>query len=134
MLDDALELPDDPSVLKDLVAALASELKSHDLLIEQLKHQLAGLRRHRFGARSETLDQLELTLEEAEIARAVETPVELAPRPVDEKRKPKRLPLPDHLPCNKTVLSTGAACPRAAVRDCHVSVLRARRRGPAPSA
>jgi hypothetical protein len=35
-------------------------------VIEKLKH------RHRFGTRSEALDQLELTLEEKEIARAVE--------------------------------------------------------------
>jgi transposase len=60
MLDDADTLPDDPSVLKGLVASLASELKSRDILIEKLKHQLAGLRRHQFGSRSESLDQLRI--------------------------------------------------------------------------
>jgi transposase len=55
MLDDTSTLPDNPSVLKDLVASLASELKSRDLVIEKLKHQLAGLRRHQFGIRSESL-------------------------------------------------------------------------------
>lgn len=111
MLDDALKLPDDPSVLKDLVASLASEIKSRDLLIEKLKHRLAGLRRHRFGSRSESLDQLELTLEEQEIAVAAEAPVQQDPTaPTDDKRQPKRRPLPDHLPRNETVLSAGEAC------------------------
>ena len=45
MLDDAQKLPDDTSALKGLVASLALELKSRDLLIEKLKHELAGLRR-----------------------------------------------------------------------------------------
>ena len=111
MLDDAQELPNDPAILKGLVASLASELKFRDLLIEKLKHQLAGQRRHRFGARSESLDQLELTLEEEEIALAAEAPVrqDTAAAP-DKKRQPKRRPLPDHLPRNETVLSAGDAC------------------------
>ncbi len=70
MLNDPANLPDDPARLRDLVASLASELKSRDILIEKLRHQLAGQRRHRFGASSETLDQLELGLEDVELARA----------------------------------------------------------------
>jgi hypothetical protein len=118
MLDDIKKLPDDPPALKALIASMASELtnrdaelKSRDVLIEKLKHQLAGLRRHQFGSRSESLDQLELTLEEQEIARAAECP---PPEPssddVDEKRQPKRRPLPDHLPRNETVLGIGKDC------------------------
>ena len=111
MLDDAQELPNDPAILKGLVASLASELKYRDILIEKLKHQLVGLRRHQFGSRSESLDQLELTLEEAEIARASGDPAEqAAPAPAGEKRRPKRRPLPDHLPRNETVLSAGDSC------------------------
>ncbi len=111
MLDDAQELPNDPAILKGLVASLASELKFRDILIEKLKHQLVGLRRHQFGSRSESLDQLELTLEEEEIARAAEEPAEqAAPAPAGEKRRPKRRPLPDHLQRNETVLSAGDAC------------------------
>jgi len=71
------------------------------------------MRRHRFGSSSEALDQLELTLEEEEIAQAAETPgedVAEAPAPDDAKRKPKRKPLPEHLPRNETVLSPGDAC------------------------
>ena len=38
MLDDAKNLPDDPSELKDLVTLLARELKNRDLKIADLKH------------------------------------------------------------------------------------------------
>jgi transposase len=111
MLNDAQTLPDDPSVLKGLVASLTSELKSRDLLIEKLKHQLAGLRRHQFGSRSESLDQLELALEEEEIARAAEQRQDAgAADPIPPKSQPKRRPLPDHLPRNEPVLSPGDAC------------------------
>jgi hypothetical protein len=55
------------------IKAFKAQLRGRDLLIEKLRFQLAGLRRHRFGATSEALDQLEPTLEEAEIARAAES-------------------------------------------------------------
>src|SRR5271167_995067 len=58
------------------IEAFKAQLRGRDLLIEKLRFQLAGLRRHRFGATSEALAQLELTLEEAEIARAAESPAE----------------------------------------------------------
>ena len=90
------------------MASLSSELKSRDLLIEKLKHQLAGLRRHQFGSRTEALDQLMLTLEAEEIAQAVET--SKADASTEEKRQPKRRPLPDHLPRHQTTLSAGDAC------------------------
>lgn len=89
-------------------------LRARDFLIEKLKHQLAGMRRHRFGSSSEAIDQLELTLEEEEIARAAETSVEdatvEAPASDSARRKPKRKPLPDHLPRNETLLVPGQAC------------------------
>ena len=76
------------------IAGFKAQLRGRDFLIEKLKHQLAGMRRHRFGSSSEALDQLELTLEEEEIARAAETPAEddacEAPAPDDAKKKPKR--------------------------------------------
>ena len=40
------------------------------ILIEKLRHQLAGHRAHRFGASSETAEQLQLALETSEIATA----------------------------------------------------------------
>ena len=96
------------------IAGFKAQLRSRDFLIEKLKHQLAGLRRHRFGSTSEALDQLELTLEEEEIARAAETAPDdtsaEAPEPDKAKRHPKRQPLPGHLPRNETILSPGGAC------------------------
>ena len=111
MLDDASPLPDDPRDLKELVARLAEELKHRDLRIAKLEHELAGHRRHRFGSSSESLDQLQLRLEDEEIAAAkADKP---APASVDEpKTKPKRKPLPPDLPRNETVLSPGEACSR----------------------
>ena len=113
MLDDANKLPDDASVLKGLVSSLASELKSRDILIEKLRHQLSGMRQHRFGSRSEALDQLALTLEDQEIAASAQAPAPddaEADQPAAQKDKPKRKPLPGHLPRNETTLSPGDAC------------------------
>jgi hypothetical protein len=89
MLDNAKNLPDNPAELKGLVAALASEVKSQAMLIEKLKHQLLGMRRHRFGSTSEAMDQLEFALEEEEIAASADNGAgadEAAP----PKEKPKR--------------------------------------------
>jgi len=121
MLDTAQTLPDDPSRLKDMVAALASEnktlsgeLNARDVLIEKLKHQLAGMRRHRFGAGSEALDQLELVLEGEEIAAAAQQAQDDPTEPSQAKNqpqiKPKRKPLPDHLPRDEQILSPGESC------------------------
>jgi hypothetical protein len=52
------------------IAGFKAQLRGRDFLIEKLRHQLAGMRRHRFGSSSEALDQLELTLEDEEIAQA----------------------------------------------------------------
>jgi len=87
---------------------MASELTNRDVLIAKLQHQLSGLRRQQFGSHSESLDQLELALEEEEIARGAEAPA--APIPETEKRQPMRRPLPPGLPRNETVLSPGDAC------------------------
>ena len=107
-------VPDEPDELRKLVGTLASEVKSQALLIEKLKHQLAGMRRHRFGSSSEALDQLQLTLEDEEVAQAAEpAEVPLDTRPgseVEPKAQPKRKPLPDHLPRHEEVLSPGENC------------------------
>lgn len=88
------------------------EIRARDFEIEKLRHQLAGLRRDRFGSKSESLDQLKLALEEKEIAQAAETPAagddpEAEDKP---KRKPRRKPLPEHLQRNEQVLSPGEEC------------------------
>jgi transposase len=60
------------------------------------------MRRHQFGASSEALDQLELRLEDEEIAAAAERPAPADP-PDAEKSLPKRRPVPDHLPREEPV-------------------------------
>lgn len=92
---------------REQLEAARNSLKLTALQIEKFKVQLARLRRMKFGQSSERLalqaDQLELTLEdlEAEHAHAeciVEGHVsEDAPATVTA-RKPRRAPLPDHLP------------------------------------
>ena len=116
MLDAVQTLPDDPSRLQDMVAALAlenkalsGELTARDVLIEKLKHQLVGLRRRRFGSSSEVLDQLEMVLEGEEIAAAQEAQGEQIV-PSKSKGRPKRKPLPDHLPREDQIISPGESC------------------------
>ena len=95
MLDEAHALPHDPEDLRAFAARLLAEVKAQAILIEKLRHQLAGHRAHRFGASSETAEQLQLALETSEIASAV-----MAAKlwlPDVEKDKPKRRPIPDHI-------------------------------------
>lgn len=117
-------LPNDVESLKELLRAahgtvdsLNAKLRSRDVLIEQLKLQLARLKRMKFGRSSEQLDaqiaQLEFSLEELEAnATAVATPEVTVSAPIS---KPVRKPLPDHLPRESHVYQppTGACnCPQ----------------------
>ena len=121
------ELPDDPEVLRVFAIACQAELKAAELSvqlrtleIEKLKFQIAKLRRMQFGRSSERLshkiEQLELRLEELESGAAEDdakpaAEAEVAP-PGRERKKPKRKPLPDHLPREEVVHqpADGAAC------------------------
>jgi transposase len=69
MLKDLDILPEDPTELRVLSKILAAEVKSQALLIEKLKHQLAGRNRHRFGSKSENLDQLNLIRPPSPVSR-----------------------------------------------------------------
>ena len=93
MSPDAASLPDDVDLLKAMLVAAGAEL-------EQLRMQVARLRRMAFGRSSERLtreaDQLELGLEESE-AEAAASLAPTVPRARDAA-KPYRQPLPDHLP------------------------------------
>jgi transposase len=113
MSDIADPLPQD-------VAELHALVRYQGVLIEKLKHQLAGLRRSRFGSSSEALEQLELTLEEAEIAAAAVPAGQPVAAPAPEKDLPKRRPLPDHLPRSEQVLSPGEACGQCGGRLKHL--------------
>ena len=67
---------------------------------------VAWQRNHRFGTSSESIDQLQLALENSEIAVAKMTAKLRLP---DEgpKDKPKRRPIPDHIPRMEVELTTG---------------------------
>jgi transposase len=108
MLDLAKLLPEDPEDLRRFTALLLAEVKSQALLIEKLRHQLAGHRNHRFGASSETIEQLQLALEASEIAIAKMT-AKLQPADEEPKDTPKRRPIPDHIPRVEVELTTGDA-------------------------
>jgi len=71
MLKDLDITPDDPVELRAVNRLLADEVKALSLKVEQLKHQLAGHQRHRFGSKSESADQLnlQLHLEERDLVR-----------------------------------------------------------------
>ena len=112
------ELPTDPAALRAFALACQSELKAAEtavqlkaLEIEKLKFQIAKLRRMQFGRSSERItrqiDQLELRLEELETGEAEDTArAEAADRPAPTRaraNKPKRKPLPDHLPRQEVV-------------------------------
>ena len=103
----AAALPNDVESLKELLRAargaldvMSAQLRSRDMLIEQLKLQLARLKRMKFGRSSEQLDaqiaQLEFSLEELE-ANAAAAPLPEAPASAPAA-KPARKPLPEHLP------------------------------------
>lgn len=121
----ATSLPNDVESLKkllhaahDKVQSLSAQLRSREVLIEQLKLQLARLRRMKFGRSSEQLDaqiaQLELSLEELE-ANAAQVPVAEDSPASAPTLKPARQALPAHLPRELHVHepSTGACnCPK----------------------
>src|SRR6202041_606614 len=106
------DLPSDPDALRAFALACQAELKAAELSvqlrtleIEKLKFQIARLRRMQFGKSSERItrriEQLELQLEELETGEAEATSrdeAEERPDPTRERKKPKRKPLPEHLP------------------------------------
>ena len=115
----AAELPDDPDALRAFALACQGELKAAEMAvqikaleIEKLKFQIAKLRRMQFGRSSERIsrqiEQLELRLEELESGEAADaasteaTDPPPAPPP-PERARPKRKPLPEHLPRQEVV-------------------------------
>ena len=106
------DLPSDPEALRAFAEACQAELKAAELSVqlrtlevEKLKFQIAKLRRMQFGRSSERItrqiEQLELQLEELETGEAediAKADADERPAPIRERNKPKRKPLPDHLP------------------------------------
>ena len=112
---------------KDIeIAANAAEIHAKTLHIEQLKMQLAALRRARFGRSSEKLnrdiEQLELligALEQdaaAEAARTGTTELDTKtdhkpPATTHQRKQPVRAPLPAHLPRQTITHEPACTCP-----------------------
>ncbi|CAM3250791.1 hypothetical protein SPAN111604_13265 [Sphingomonas antarctica] len=108
-MTNAVSDPDEVARLKAELAVARAELTGARLIIEQLKAQLAVLRRMSFGRSSEKLTsqitQLELLLEDLEEGEAER----VAPVPVSalnerERRQPVRRPLPPHLPREEVLM------------------------------
>ena len=67
-------IPSEPAQLREFTVGLLAELKNRDLLIEKLRHQVSGQNTHRFGSKAEGIDQLQLRLEDEEVAEAADVP------------------------------------------------------------
>ena len=99
MSRDAAILPEDPALLKAMIAALQAEnaqmsatIRAHDQLIQTLRLRIAKLKKQAFGKSSEKIEreieQLELALEDLLIAAAesdarprMGMPLMMRPRP-----------------------------------------------------
>jgi transposase len=126
-------LPEDPAVLKAMIAALQAEnvmmsatLRVHDQLIQTLRLRIAKLKKQAFGKSSEKvereIEQLELALEdllicaaESTTALADESSAEGAPASATSDAadlKPRRRPrVSDATPRERRELDPGSCCP-----------------------
>ena len=130
-----VNMPDDPAVLKAMIAVLEAEnakmsatLRAHDLLVQSLRIRIAKLKKQKFGTSSEKIEreieQLELALEDLMVATAEanDTPPEedeaLDQEPPSEEsetppeKKPRRRPrVSKNTPRARRELDPGDACP-----------------------
>lgn len=129
MSNDAAILPEDPALLKAMIAALQAEnarmsatIRAHDQVIQTLRLRIAKLKKQAFGKSSEKvereIEQLELALEDLLIA-AAESATSLAeddaPASTGDdttERKPRRRPrVSDTTPRERRELDPGSCCP-----------------------
>ena len=132
MLNAPVTLPDDPALLKALIAALQAEnaklsatMRAHDQLIQTLRLRIAKLKKQVFGQSSEKIEremaQLELALEDLLIASAESetaapdgAPEGASFDPVEETadRPSRRRPrVSDAAPRERRELDPGSCCP-----------------------
>ena len=105
-------LPSDTAVLHHLVRDMAAVVEHRDGEIERLQLIIKQLQRAQFGRRSERLDpdQLALGIEDldADVGRIEESrPAVAAEAP---NVRPRRKPLPEHLPRDEEVIDVGDVC------------------------
>ena len=134
MLNVASDLPEDPALLKALIAQLQAQnkkltttLRAHDLIVQALRLQIARLRKQAFGKSSEKIEreieQLEFALEDVLVsiaqqdlvtsdqddseAQAAAASAETAPGP-----RPSRRPrVSADTPRQRHELDPGSTCP-----------------------
>src|SRR5215813_1141893 len=109
---DLNNLPTDTALLHRLVRDMASVVEQHESEIDRLQLIIKQLQRAQFGRRSERIDadQLALGLEDVETDKA-RAEAEQKPRRKSKDRKPRRKPLPDHLPREEVRIDVDtAAC------------------------
>lgn len=100
---DVHQLPDDVGALKAMILEREAIIESREARIEALEAQLALLKRRQFGRSSERLDraiaQLELALEDLREDDGLAVGrLGIDAAPTVERARPKRAPLPAHLP------------------------------------
>jgi len=117
------DLPEDIAALRAFALACQGELKAAQLAvqvkapeIEKLRFQIAKLRRMQFGRSSERItrqiEQLELQLEGLETGEAEDIAgmeADEPTTPIPQRTKPKRKPLPDHLPRHEVLYDPKAS-------------------------
>ena len=131
MSGDAAILPEDPTLLKAMIAALQADnarmsatIRAHDQLIQVLRLRIAKLKKQAFGKSSEKvereIEQLELALEDLLIAAAEgdTTPsaedkaAPATPTGETAERKPRRRPrVSEFTPRERRELDPGTCCP-----------------------
>ena len=131
MSGDAAILPEDPTLLKAMIAALQADnarmsatIRAHDQLIQVLRLRIAKLKKQAFGKSSEKvereIEQLELALEDLLIAAAEgdATPsaedkaAPATPTGETAERKPRRRPrVSESTPRERRELDPGTCCP-----------------------
>ena len=89
------------------IGPLGNPQRESGIPLGGIRHQLSGHRTHRFGSKSESIEQLQLALESSEIATAAMTARLRLPEDEPPKDKPRRRPIPDHIPRQHIELTTG---------------------------
>lgn len=133
MSDDAAPLPNDPAVLKAMIAALQAEnqkmsasLRAHDLLVQALRVRIAKLQKQKFGPSSEKIEreieQLELALEDLQVALVeaedaapdedleADAEEQQAAEPAEQKQR-RRPRVSKDTPRERRELDPGDSCP-----------------------
>lgn len=134
MSESVLKLPDDPAVLRAIIASLEAEnaklsatLRAHDLLVQTLRTRIAKLQKQAFGKSSEKIEreiaQLELALEDLQVAMAeadeaagsdddAEDDIAASNEAAREEKLPRRRPrISKDTPRERRELDPGDNCP-----------------------